>query len=54
MTYSYEEAIAWVKEAIDKKETLSVGLVSDAGDLLERLLKDNYYSRYFNRPDIGT
>lgn len=41
MTDSYEEAIAWVKEAIAKKETLSVGLVSDAGDLLEKLLKDN-------------
>jgi len=41
MTESYDEAIAWVKEAIAKKETLSVGLVSDAGDLLERLLKDN-------------
>ncbi|GAA3970554.1 urocanate hydratase [Mucilaginibacter dorajii] len=41
MTYSYEEAIAWVKDAIAKKETLSVGLVSDAGDMLERLLKDN-------------
>ncbi len=48
MTHSYEEAIAWVKEAIDKKETLSVGLVSDAGDMLERLLKDNIF------PDILT
>jgi urocanate hydratase len=41
MTYSYEEAIAWVKEAIAQKQTLSVGLVSDAGDMLEHLLKDN-------------
>lgn len=41
MTASYDEAIAWIKEAIAKKETLSVGLVSDAGDLLEKLLKDN-------------
>lgn len=41
MTESYDEAIAWIKEAIVKKETLSVGLVSDAGDLLEKLLKDN-------------
>ncbi|SEO67975.1 urocanate hydratase [Mucilaginibacter sp. OK283] len=48
MTYSYEKAITWVKEAIDKKETLSVGLVSDAGDLLERLLNDNLI------PDILT
>lgn len=48
MTHSYEEAIGWVKEAIHKKETLSVGLVSDAGDLLERLLIDNFI------PDILT
>lgn len=48
MTYSYDEAITWVKEAISKKETLSVGLVSDAGDLLERLLNDNII------PDILT
>jgi urocanate hydratase len=41
MTHSYDEAIRWIKEAIAKKETLSVGLVSDAGDLLEKLLKDN-------------
>lgn len=41
MTESYDEAITWIKEAIAKKETLSVGLVSDAGDLLEKLLKDN-------------
>ncbi|WP_121808003.1 urocanate hydratase [Mucilaginibacter kameinonensis] len=48
MTESYDEAIQWVKEAISKKETLSVGLVSDAGDLLEKLLKDNLI------PDILT
>lgn len=48
ITYSYEEAIAWVKEAIYKKETLSVGLVSDAGDLLQRLLNDDLI------PDILT
>ncbi|RBL92229.1 urocanate hydratase [Chitinophaga flava] len=41
MTYSYEEALAWVKEAMAKGQPLSVGLVSDAGDMLERLLKDN-------------
>ncbi|WP_212002790.1 urocanate hydratase [Chitinophaga sp. HK235] len=41
MTYSYEEAVAWVKEAMAKGQPLSVGLVSDAGDMLERLLKDN-------------
>src|ERR1700753_3396265 len=41
MTRSYGEAIAWVKEAMQNGEELSVGLVSDAGDMLERLLKDN-------------
>src|SRR6201985_1807616 len=41
MTHSYEEAIAWVKEAMQKGETLSVGLVSDAGDMLEKLLHAN-------------
>jgi len=40
MTHSYEEAIAWVKEAMAKGEELSVGLVSDAGDMLERLITD--------------
>jgi urocanate hydratase len=40
LTHSYEEAIAWVKEAINKGETLSVGLVSDAGDMLKRLIAD--------------
>lgn len=48
MTDSYEEAIAWVKEAIEQQTALSVGLVSDAGDLLERLLNDNLI------PDILT
>lgn len=48
MTHSYEEAVWWVNEAIDKGEILSVGLVSDAGDLLERLLEDNII------PDILT
>ncbi|WPU98132.1 urocanate hydratase [Mucilaginibacter sp. cycad4] len=41
IAHSYDEAIAWIKEAIAKKEILSVGLVSDAGDLLEKLLSDN-------------
>jgi urocanate hydratase len=48
MTHSYEEAIAWAKEAVEKGETLSIGLVSDAGDMLERLLQDNII------PDILT
>lgn len=48
ITHSYEEAILWVKEAREKKETLSVGLVSDAGDLLKRLIADQFI------PDILT
>lgn len=48
MTYSYEEAIQWAKEAQAKGEALSIGLVSDAGDMLERMLKDNLI------PDILT
>lgn len=40
MTASYEEAIAWAKEALASQTSLSIGLVSDAGDLLERLLQD--------------
>src|SRR6202012_205712 len=48
MTHSYEEAIAWVKEAMEKGEELSIGLVSDAGDMLEHLLKDNFI------PDVLT
>ncbi|MGZ4000073.1 MAG: urocanate hydratase [Mucilaginibacter sp.] len=48
MTHSYDEAIAWVKEAMAKGEELSVGLVSDAGDMLEHLLKDNFI------PDVLT
>ncbi|MBO9733104.1 MAG: urocanate hydratase [Chitinophaga sp.] len=48
MTYSYEEAIQWAKEAQAKGQALSIGLVSDAGDMLERMLKDNII------PDILT
>ncbi|GEP93772.1 urocanate hydratase [Chitinophaga cymbidii] len=48
MTHSYEEAVQWAKEAQAKGEALSIGLVSDAGDLLERLINDNI------TPDILT
>jgi urocanate hydratase len=48
MTHSYEEAIAWAREAQAKGEAISIGLVSDAGDMLERLLADNII------PDILT
>lgn len=48
MTHSYEEAIKWVTEAKSNKENLSVGLVGDIGDVLERLIKDGI------TPDILT
>lgn len=41
MTYDYAEAISWILNAKAKGETLSVGLVSDIGDLLEKMLRDN-------------
>ena len=41
MTYDYEEAKKWVLEAKEKGEALSVGLVGDIGDVLEKLLQDN-------------
>ena len=41
MTHSYEEAINWVMDAKEKGEALSVGLVGDIGDVLEKLLNDN-------------
>src|ERR1700761_5598419 len=41
MTHSYEEAIEWVQDAMQKGETLSVGLVMDAGEMLEKLLHAN-------------
>ncbi|WP_316744919.1 urocanate hydratase [Pedobacter antarcticus] len=48
ISYNYEEAISWVQEAREKGIPLSVGLVSDAGDLLEHLIADNLV------PDILT
>ncbi|MDX2247634.1 MAG: urocanate hydratase [Bacteroidia bacterium] len=48
MTASYEEARDWALEAREKGEALSIGLVSDAGDMLEKLLRDNII------PDILT
>ncbi|MEO1450800.1 MAG: urocanate hydratase, partial [Bacteroidota bacterium] len=41
MTHDYDEAIRWVMEAKDKGEALSVGLVGDIGDVLERMLSEN-------------
>ena len=48
MTDNYEEARDWVLAAKEKRENLSVGLVSDAGDMLKRLLEDGIV------PDILT
>lgn len=48
MTYDYEEAKAWALEAKNKGEAVSIGLVSDIGDLLEKLLQDEII------PDIVT
>jgi urocanate hydratase len=40
MTYSYEEARDWAMAAKAKGENISIGLVADAGDMLEKLLED--------------
>ena len=39
MTDSFEEAIKWVTEAKSDNENLSVGLVGDIGDVLEKMLE---------------
>jgi len=41
MTYNYEEARDWAMKAKAAKKPVSIGLVSDIGDMLERLLKDD-------------
>lgn len=41
MTDSYEEARSWALEAREKGEAIAVGLVSDVGDMLQKLLDDN-------------
>ena len=48
MTDNYDEAIGWILDAKDKGTALSVGLVGDIGDVLEKLLQDNII------PDILT
>ncbi len=40
MTYDYQEAVRWAKEALAEGRALSIGLVSDIGDMLEKLLHD--------------
>ena len=41
MTFDYNEAVKWTLEAKEKGEAISVGLVGDIGDVLEKLLHDN-------------
>ncbi|HPR32120.1 MAG TPA: urocanate hydratase, partial [Prolixibacteraceae bacterium] len=48
MTSDYREALSWALDAKEKGEALSIGLVSDIGDLLEKLLADGVI------PDIVT
>jgi urocanate hydratase len=48
ITADYDEAKAWVLEAREKGEALSVGLVADIGDVLEKLLNDQLI------PDVVT
>jgi len=48
MTYSYEEARDWALESKESGKPISIGLVSDIGDLLERLIRDEIV------PDILT
>jgi urocanate hydratase len=40
MTYSYKVAKGWMLEAKEKGEAISIGLVGDAGDVLQQLLDD--------------
>ena len=47
-THNYEKAVRMVREAKDKQEPLSIGLVGDIGTILQRLLKDGII------PDIAT
>jgi urocanate hydratase len=48
ITHTYEEAIQWVNEAKTTGAAISIGIVMDAGDLLERLIADGLV------PDILT
>jgi len=48
MTDNYKEAIQWILEARKQGTAVSVGLVSNIGDVLEKLLKENII------PDILT
>lgn len=48
MTHDYEEAKRWALDAKANKQAISIGLVGDIGDVLEKLLADNII------PDILT
>jgi len=39
-THSYDQAIAWALAAKDAGQAISIGLVADAGDVLERMLQE--------------
>ena len=39
MTVDFDQAVQWVKQALTEKKPLSIGLVMDAGDMLEKLLQ---------------
>jgi urocanate hydratase len=41
LTFDYNEAVRWTLEAKAKGEAISIGLVGDIGDVLEKLLNDN-------------
>lgn len=41
MTYDYQEAVRWAKKALKEGKAISIGLVSDIGDMLGKLLNDN-------------
>lgn len=43
MTDNFEEAKAWVVEALDQQHPLSVGLVGDVGSTLRKLLRDEIH-----------
>jgi len=48
MTYSMDEAIKWMKEAVKKGEPLSIGLVGNAATVFPEFVKRNIV------PDIVT
>jgi urocanate hydratase len=48
ITDGYDEAMAWIKEAMEKEEPLSVGLVANAAEVLPKLVKGDLI------PDVVT